>query len=92
MNMAAFSRERANAGPGNLFEPMPTWNQVHGHWRRTGIRAAFAAAAATAALSAAVAAARRAPRAPGHHGVGVPVPSRSSSRSSRPSTGWSAPP
>lgn len=33
MNLAAFSREPATPDPGNLYEPMPEWNRVTGHWR-----------------------------------------------------------
>ncbi len=33
MRWAAFSSEPAESKPGNVFEPMPEWNQVTGGWR-----------------------------------------------------------
>jgi len=33
MRWAAFSSEPAESKPGNIFEPMPEWNQVTGGWR-----------------------------------------------------------
>jgi short-subunit dehydrogenase len=33
MRWAAFSSEPAESKPGNVFEPMPEWNQVDGGWR-----------------------------------------------------------
>jgi hypothetical protein len=32
----AFTSESAGRGPGNVFEPMPEWNQVTGGWRDGG--------------------------------------------------------
>ncbi len=58
MNWAAFNRDTAAPGPGNVFEPMPEWNQVEGRWRRTDVRAAVCGAAGCAAAAAAVFAAR----------------------------------
>ncbi len=34
MNRAAFGSEPSEIGPGNVFEPMPEWNQITGGWRR----------------------------------------------------------
>lgn len=34
MNRAAFGSEPSEVGPGNVFEPMPEWNQITGGWRR----------------------------------------------------------
>ena len=33
MRRAAFSSETTDSKPGNIFEPMPEWNQVSGGWR-----------------------------------------------------------
>lgn len=64
MNMTAFSSERARNGPGNLFEPMPGWNQADGEWRRTPVRVALCAGVATAAAGAVAAAVGAAVRRP----------------------------
>jgi NAD(P)-dependent dehydrogenase (short-subunit alcohol dehydrogenase family) len=61
MNVAAFTREQANSGPGNLFTPMPEYNRVDGGWRRTPVRVGLGAGAA-AAIGAALATARRSAR------------------------------
>lgn len=50
----AFRSEYADQGPGNVFEPMPEWNQVTGGWRggwgATLQRGALAGGAALAPL------------------------------------------
>ncbi|MDP8978843.1 MAG: SDR family oxidoreductase [Actinomycetota bacterium] len=56
MNMLAFGREPAAPTPGNIYEPMPQWNQTTGDWRdkrRAAARAAVlvGAAATTAAVT-----------------------------------------
>lgn len=33
MNLSAFGDEEAEPSPGNVFQPMPEWNQVGGNWR-----------------------------------------------------------
>lgn len=58
MNLMAFSRDEAQPGPGNVFEPMPEWNKVDGEWRRGDLRA-LAAAGGVGALAAGAAAALR---------------------------------
>lgn len=51
-NWGAFSSESARRGPGNVFEPMPEWNQVTGGWRGgKGARVRRAALAGGAALT-----------------------------------------
>ncbi|MDQ4105870.1 MAG: SDR family oxidoreductase [Actinomycetota bacterium] len=51
----AFRSEPAEQGPGNVFEPMPEWNQITGGWRaanKTSLRrAAIAGGAALAPLA-----------------------------------------
>ncbi|MDP8946991.1 MAG: SDR family oxidoreductase [Actinomycetota bacterium] len=50
----AFRSESADEGPGNVFEPMPEWNQITGGWRDDGKvllrRAALGGGAALAPL------------------------------------------
>jgi len=54
MNRGAFGSEPSEVGPGNVFEPMPEWNQITGGWRgkRNAIlrRTAFAGGAALTPL------------------------------------------
>lgn len=50
MNIAAFSSDEADPGPGNVFEPMPEWNKIDGGWRNSQVRAAVGAGAAAAGL------------------------------------------
>ncbi len=49
---SAFGSEPAGKGPGNVFEPMPEWNQITGGWRGGGgARIRHAALAGGAALT-----------------------------------------
>lgn len=58
MNIAALGRKPVGESPGNVFEPMPEWNEQEGDWRNKHLRIGLAAVAATAAAAAAFGAAR----------------------------------
>lgn len=58
MNRVAFGTGTAESGPGNVFRPMPEWNQVDGQWReeRTRIRHVVMVGGVAGALAASAAA------------------------------------
>lgn len=48
MNLTALGHRPAEPTAGNVYEPMPAWNKVEGHWRNARLRTGIAVAAGLA--------------------------------------------
>lgn len=59
MNLTALGRRSEEETTGNVFEPMPGWNQADGHWRNVPLRASAATAAGLAVAGVGLHALRR---------------------------------
>ena len=62
MNLGALGDDHEDPNPGNVFEPMPEWNQVEGGWRGNRSAVAGVLAAATAGAAGLAVAGRRSSR------------------------------